>query len=222
MIAIVDYGGGNVRSVVNAVASLGYEARVTRNPEEVVTARAVIFPGVGAAGDTVRSLRNLGLDSALREVVSRDQPLLAICVGLQVLFTATEEGGWSECLDIIPGPVRRLPEGFKVPHMGWNQVRQEHGHAIFGGIPDDSNFYFVHSYYVDPEDRTPVAGTTEYGVIFCSLLVRGRLVATQFHPEKSGRCGLKMYDNFLRLALIGDGGISPAEAGAQQCTQSTW
>lgn len=201
MIAVVDYGAGNVRSVVNALVSLGYETHVTSSPQEVLAARAIVFPGVGAAADTMRSLGRLGLDDALRQVVACDYPLLAICVGLQVLFTATEEGGWSECLGIIPGLVRRLPGGLKVPHMGWNQVKQRCAHPVFHGIPDGSNFYFVHSYYADPEQCGLVAGTTEYGVTMCSVLVRSRLVATQFHPEKSGQCGLRMYNNFLRLAL---------------------
>jgi glutamine amidotransferase len=203
VIAVVDYGAGNVRSVVNALASLGYDTRVTSSPQQVLAARAIVFPGVGAAADTMRSLRRLGLDDALRQVVACDYPLLAICVGLQVLFTATEEGGWSECLDIIPGLVRRLPGGLKVPHMGWNQVKQRWAHPIFHGIPDESNFYFVHSYYADPEQHGLVAGTTEYGVTMCSVLLRSRLVATQFHPEKSGQYGLRMCDNFLRLALTG-------------------
>ena len=201
MIAIIDYGGGNLRSVANAMARLGYEARVTDNPQDVLDAAVAILPGVGAAGDTVRHLEEAGMSGAIRELVSNDRPLLAICVGMQVLFDGTEEGGWHDCLGMIPGVVRRLPQGLKVPHIGWNQVRQRIGHPMFDGIPDEANFYFVHSYYPDPQDSSVVAGITEYGVAMCSMLVKGNLVATQFHPEKSGEYGLRMYDNFFKMAL---------------------
>jgi glutamine amidotransferase len=119
---------------------------------------------------------------------------------MQVLLSSTEEGGWNECLGIIPGTVKKLPAGLKVPHIGWNQVKQMVRHPIFDDIPDESNFYFVHSYYAEPEDNTVIAGTTEYGVTLCSVLIKDYLVATQFHPEKSGTIGLKMYDNFLKMA----------------------
>ena len=201
MIAIVDYGGGNLRSVVNAVSRLGYQPMVTSNPAEMLSAGAVIFPGVGAAADTIAGLQKRGLVSPIRRLLSEGRPFLGVCIGLQVLFSATEEGGGQECLGIIPGRVKRLPAGLKVPHMGWNQVRQKVSHPIFSGIPDDANFYFVHSYYVEPEDRTLVAGETEYGIPICSVIARGNLVATQFHPEKSGEVGLKVYDNFIRMAL---------------------
>ena len=121
-------------------------------------------------------------------------------MGLQVLFTSTEEGGWHECLNVISGQVKKLPSGLKIPHMGWNQVKQRVFHPVFSGIPDDANFYFVHSYYVEPDDKSLVAGETEYGIPFCSILARGNLVATQFHPEKSGEFGLRMYDNFIKMA----------------------
>ncbi len=201
MIAIIDHGGGNLRSVANAVMSLGYQPKITAEPEEVLSARAVILPGVGAAGDIMRNLKAMGMVGPVRQLISEGRPFFAVCVGLQVLFTGTEEGGWHECMGIIPGAVRKLPEGLKVPHMGWNQVKQVLVHPIFDGIPDEANFYFVHSYYADPEDRSVVAGTTEYGVFICSVLIRGNLVATQFHPEKGGEYGLRGYANFLKLAL---------------------
>jgi glutamine amidotransferase len=200
LIAVVDYGAGNLRSVTNALAKLGYQPVVTREPRDVLNAGAVIFPGVGAAADTMRNLRESGLDDAIRQVALEDRPLLAICVGMQVLLSVSEEDGTHECLGVIPGTVRRLPPGFKVPHMGWNQVRQMAEHPVFDGIADEENFYFVHSYYPDPDDKALVAGVTEYGVSLCSLIIRGNLVATQFHPEKSGGPGLLMYDNFLRTA----------------------
>ncbi len=200
MIAIVDYGAGNLRSVANAIARLGYRFTVTSNPDDLRDATAVILPGVGAAADTMRSLERLGLSGSIHRLVADGLPLLAICVGMQVLFDETEEGGRHRCLGIIPGVVRRLPAGLKIPHMGWNQVTQKIQHPLFDSIPDGANFYFVHSYCAEPTDRAVVAGTTDYGVQFCSAVVSGNLMATQFHPEKSGENGLRMYENFLRLA----------------------
>ena len=201
MITIIDYGAGNLRSVVNAISRLGYQAKVTSSPDEVLTAQAVILPGVGAAADTTTNLQKLGLASPIRRFIAGGRPFLGVCIGLQVLFSGTEEGGWHECLGIIPGAVRRLPPGLKIPHMGWNQVKQKTSHPIFDGIPDEANFYFVHSYYADPDDRSLVAGETEYGIPICSVLTRGNLVATQFHPEKSGEVGIRFYDNFIKTAL---------------------
>ena len=201
MIAIIDYGAGNLRSVVNAVNKLGYQAKVTSSPHQVLTAQAVILPGVGAAADTMANLQRLGLASPIRRFIAEGRPFLGVCIGLQVLFGGTEEGGWHECLGIIPGVVRRLPPGLKIPHMGWNQVRQKTAHPIFDDIPDEANFYFVHSYYVEPDDRSLVAGETEYGIPICSVIAQGNLIATQFHPEKSGEVGLKIYHNFIKIAL---------------------
>jgi glutamine amidotransferase len=201
MIAIIDYGAGNLRSVANAITKLGYQPKITSDPSEMSKAQAVILPGVGAAGDTMASLKRLKLTNPIQQLATGGRPFLGVCVGLQILFTSTEEGGGHECLGIIPGRVRRLPSGLKIPHMGWNQVKQMVSHPVFEGIPDEANFYFVHSYYVAPEDKSLVAGETEYGVRLCSVIARGNLVATQFHPEKSGEMGLRLYDNFIRLAL---------------------
>ncbi|MFC2122700.1 imidazole glycerol phosphate synthase subunit HisH [Bacteroidota bacterium] len=207
MIAVVDYGAGNLRSVTNAISRLGYGMKITSRPEDVLSAKMVILPGVGAAGDTMRSLKELGMAEPIRRFIAEGRPFLGICIGLQILFTGTEEGGWYECLGVLPGRVKRLPGGLKIPHMGWNQVRQRVSHPVFDGIPDEANFYFVHSYYAEPEDGSLVAGETEYGISFCSMVARGSLVATQFHPEKSGEYGLKMYDNFIKFALkAGPGG----------------
>jgi glutamine amidotransferase len=202
MIAVVDYGAGNLRSVANAIARLGYQPTVTSDPGDLRDASAVILPGVGAAADTMRSLDGRGLSEAIRRVVADGLPMLAICVGMQVLFEETEEGGRHRCLGIIPGVVRRLPAGLKIPHMGWNQVNQKIHHPLFDSIPDGANFYFVHSYCAEPKDPAVVAGTTKYGASFCSAAVTGNLMATQFHPEKSGENGLRMYENFLRLASV--------------------
>jgi len=203
MIAVIDYGAGNLRSVANAIARLGYQPMITSQARELSEAQAVILPGVGAAGNTMENLRNLGLVEPIKQLIADDRPFFGVCIGLQVLFTGTEEGGGHDCLGIIPGRVKKLPAGLKVPHMGWNQVSQLISHPLFEGIPDKANFYFVHSYYGEPEDSSLVAGETEYGITMGSVIVRGNLVATQFHPEKSGEFGLKMYANFLRHALTG-------------------
>ncbi len=201
MIAIIDYGAGNLRSVVNALTRLGYQPKVTSRPDEVLEAQAVILPGVGAAGDTMASLKALGLVGPICQVITEGRPFFGVCIGLQILFTGTEEGGWHECLGIFPGRVRRLTGSLKIPHMGWNQVKQVASHPVFAGIPDEANFYFVHSYYVAPDDKSLAVGETEYGIPICSVIARGNLVATQFHPEKSGQFGLTMYDNFIKSAL---------------------
>jgi glutamine amidotransferase len=201
MIAIIDYGAGNLRSVTNAISRVGYQPKIISTPEEVLAAQAVILPGVGAAADTMANLQTLGLVSPIRRFIGEERPFLGICIGLQVLFDGTEEGGWHECLGIIPGVVRRLPPGLKIPHMGWNQVRQRIPHPVFRGIPDETNFYFVHSYYVGPDDMALVAGETDYGIPICSVIARGNLIATQFHPEKSGEIGLKIYENFIKIAI---------------------
>ncbi|MBI4297878.1 MAG: imidazole glycerol phosphate synthase subunit HisH [Chloroflexi bacterium] len=197
MIAVVDYGAGNLRSVVKAIQHLGYEVRVTSSPQEMREAPALILPGVGAAADAMASLERLGLIPALKEAVAEGKPFLGVCLGLQLLFDSTEEGGGGPCLGILPGRVRRLPPGLKVPHMGWNQVRFAKNHPVFQGIPDGSNFYFVHSYYPEPDDPDIVVAKTDYGVTFASAIARDNLIATQFHPEKSGETGLLIYKNFL-------------------------
>jgi len=202
-VAITDYGAGNLRSVANAITRLGYQPRVTNSPSEVLDAAAVILPGVGAAGDTMDSLEKLGMSKVIRQLIYEQRPFFAVCVGLQVLFSRTEERGWHECLGVIPGIVRKLPSGLKIPHMGWNQVKQNIAHPIFDGIPDEANFYFVHSYYAEPDDASLVAGTTDYGLSLCSVVIKHNLVATQFHPEKSGDHGLRLYSNFLKMALSG-------------------
>lgn len=201
MIAIIDYGAGNLRSVTNAVTRVGHRAVVIGNPGDLSDAAAVILPGVGAAADTMENLQRRGFADAIRRVAADGMPIMAICVGMQVLFEETEEGGRHRCLGIIPGLVRRLPPGLKVPHMGWNQVSQKINHPLFDAIPDEAHFYFVHSYYAEPQDGSLVAGMTDYGIPFCSVLVSGNLMATQFHPEKSGENGLRMYENFLKLAV---------------------
>jgi len=203
VIAVIDYGAGNLRSVTNALLKIGCHPIVTSKPDVVLKSDAVIFPGVGAAKDVMRSLHKSKLDIAIKEFIGKGKPFLGICIGMQVLLSFTEEDGGHDCLGVVPGTVKRLPQGIKVPHMGWNQVKQVVRHPIFDGIPDNENFYFVHSYYPSPDDVSLQIGTTEYGVKICSVMNRGNLIATQFHPERSDRYGLKFYDNFLKMAGTG-------------------
>jgi len=145
MITVIDYGAGNIRNVVNAINKLGYQVKLTSVPDEVLSADTVILPGVGAAGDTVSSLEKLNLTEPVRRVITENRPFMGICIGLQILFTETEEDRGQKCLDVFPGMVKKFPEGRKIPHMGWNQVKQEINHPVFEGVSDNSNFYFVHS-----------------------------------------------------------------------------
>jgi glutamine amidotransferase len=202
MIAVIDYGAGNLRSVTNALLKIGCRPTVTSDPAVVLKADAVIFPGVGAAKDVMNSLKKSKLDSAIKEFIGTGKPFLGVCIGMQVLLSSTEEDGGHACLGIVPGTVKRLPQGIKVPHMGWNQVKQKTNHPIFDGIPDNENFYFVHSYYAKPDDTSVQIGTTEYSVNMCSVLNKGNLIATQFHPERSDKFGLKFYGNFLKMSGI--------------------
>ena len=201
MIVVIDYGAGNLRSVVNALVRLGHQATIVSTASELASAQVVILPGVGAAADSMGRMEKLGLMDPIRRFIAEGRPFLGVCIGLQLLFTGTEEGGWHECLDVVPGVVRRLPSGLKIPHMGWNQLKQRVTHPIFSGIPDETDFYFTHSFYVEPEDESIVAGVTDYGLPMCSMIIQDNLIAAQFHPEKSGEYGLKMYANFLKIAL---------------------
>jgi glutamine amidotransferase len=197
---IIDYGAGNLRSVAIALARLGFDPLITSEPEAVDNADVVILPGVGAAADTMSNLAQRRLVEPIRQYIASGRPFLGICMGLQVLFSMSEEGGEHPCLDILPGRVRRLPAGLKVPQMGWNRVRQRSSHPIFNGVPDGAFFYFVHSYYADPEDPSIVIGETDYGVTFPAVVAKDNIVATQFHPEKSAESGLRLYENFLRMS----------------------
>ncbi len=201
-IVVVDYGAGNLRSVSRAVSHVGPAPSVSADPQDVRDADALIVPGVGAAADTMRNLREHGMVEPVREYIASGRPFLGVCMGQQALLSVSEEGGEHECLGVIPGRVKKLPGGQKVPHMGWNNVRQRREHPIFAGIPDGSYFYFVHSYAPEPDDPEVVIGETDYGVTFASVLARDNIVATQFHPEKSGEMGLRMYANFLAFARV--------------------
>lgn len=197
-VVVIDYQSGNIRSVTRALESVGVSPVVTGNPSELPNADAVVFPGVGSGPAAMSALQMRGLVAPLRDYVASGRPFLGICLGLQLLLDRTEEGGAS-CLGIVSGTVKRLPDGLKVPHMGWNSVAMQVEHPLMDGIPHNSHFYFVHSYYAAPLDDSWVAGSTEYGVPFCSVYARGNLVATQFHPEKSGPVGLRVYRNFAAM-----------------------
>lgn len=201
MIAIVDYKAGNATSVRLALDALGADARITADPAEIRAAERVVFPGVGAARAGMEALTAAGLDAAVRDTIAAGTPFLGVCVGMQLLFERSEEDDGVSCLAVLPGAVRRfrpIDPYDKIPHMGWNAVSQVKPHPLFEGIEDESEFYFVHSYYCEPKEPAEVVGRTDYaGVSFAAAVARANLVATQFHPERSGRVGLRLYENFL-------------------------
>lgn len=200
MIAVIDYGAGNVGSVVNALVHLGVRHVVTDDPATILAADGVIFPGVGATADAMAQLRARGLVEVIHRATASGKPFFGVCVGQQVLFGTSHEGEPHPCLGVFAGDVRRFPDvELHVPHMGWNTVRVRRDHPLFAGVPAETAFYFVHSYYVAPEDDGIVLGETEYGVTFPAAVARGAVVATQFHPEKSGRWGLQIYRNFAEI-----------------------
>ena len=195
-IVVIDYESGNLRSVARAVEKAGVIPVVTSDPASLENADGVILPGVGSGPAAMAALQSRGLVTPLLDYIAGGRPFLGVCLGLQLLLDATDEGD-ADCLGLVPGRVRRLPDGLKVPHMGWNTVEFQRDHPLWRGIPQGSHFYFVHSYYADPEASADVAGVTEYGVPFCSIYARDNVVATQFHPEKSGDNGLRIYANFI-------------------------
>ena len=204
-ISIVDYQAGNVRSVQKAIEAVGGQASITGDPEDIARSDALVFPGQGACDSSMRRLRERGLVEPIRDFIQGGRPFLGICLGLQLLLEDSDEGSES-CLGVLPGRVRRLPPGTKVPHMGWNEVALRSDHPVLAGVPSGSYFYFVHSYYADPDDESVVLGTTSYGTDFCSAAAWDNVVAVQFHPEKSGDLGLRIYRQFLDLV---EGGASP-------------
>lgn len=203
-VAVIDYGMGNLRSVCKALEHVGGDARIRlcHDPAAILAADRVVFPGVGALRDCMAELQRLGLVEVLREC-ARTRPFLGICLGMQALMDRSEENGGTAGLGIIAGEVPRFPAAEagapvrKIPHMGWNRVHQTRAHALWEGVPQDSHFYFVHSYYVRPSADADVAATTGYGVAFASAVARDNVFAVQFHPEKSQRAGLGLLANFL-------------------------
>ena len=198
-VAVVDYGAGNVRSVAKALEYVGSVPVVTSDPEVIRRARSLILPGQGACGSAMKALEQRNLIEPILSAVRTGVPFFGVCLGLHLLFDTSEESN-GPCLGLLPGKVRRLPADVKVPHMGWNTVSFLKDHPVFEGIPQNTHFYFVHSYYSDPTESCSVLGVTSYGTEFCSVVARGSMVATQFHPEKSGKWGLRIYANFLNMA----------------------
>ena len=198
MIAVLDYGMGNLHSVARAVDRVGGDPDVIEDAGDVRTATALIVPGVGHFGTCMRALAERGLDRALREFVERGRPLFAVCLGMQVLFEGSDEGP-EEGLGIIPGRSRRLPPEVKVPHMGWNDVEWVDPHPYVAGVPSGTKFYFVHSFAPDVVPGTTI-GVSRYGRPFSAALAHGSVFATQFHPEKSGDAGLRIYESFVKEA----------------------
>lgn len=198
MIAIADYGMGNLHSVSRALAHVGGQVEVTSDPETALRADSLVVPGVGAFGACMRGLTEAGFDTVVRRFVQDERPVLGVCIGLQVLFEGSEENPDVPGLGVLPGLVRTLPDDQKLPHMGWNEVHWTRPHPFAAAVPDGTRMYFVHSYAADPGEET--VGITEYGRSFAAAVSRGSLFATQFHPEKSGEPGLAIYDAFVKEA----------------------
>ena len=197
-IAIVNYQAGNLRSVQKALERFGATTRITSEPTELARADGLVFPGQGANDSSMRQLRAKELVEPITAFIDSGKPFFGVCLGLQLLLESSEEGD-EPGLGVIAGRVRRLPDGAKVPHMGWNEVRFLKRHPVLDSVSSGTHFYFVHSYYPDPEQRSLVAGETTYGTRFCSAAAWDNVVAVQFHPEKSGANGLRLYDAFVRL-----------------------
>jgi glutamine amidotransferase len=206
VIAVVDYGMGNLRSVLKAlehVVSDGQSVIVSSNADEIASAERVVFPGQGAARDCMKHLKDLQLDEVVLKA-AHEKPFLGICMGMQILMAHSEENNGVICMNMYSGDVRAFADeslkaqmsGLKIPHMGWNKVQQTNAHPLWRGIEDNSRFYFVHSYYVDPQDPSLTVGVTDYGIDFVSAIARDNVFAAQFHPEKSAHDGLQLLKNF--------------------------
>ena len=198
-ITIIDYGVGNLRSVEKAFAATDCEAIVSSKETDLRAAQKLVLPGVGAFGACMRALSERGFDQLVRERVEAGTPLLGVCVGMQILFEESDEFGATPGLGLLPGRVRRFSDELVVPHVGWNRIQQRQSHVLFDGVENGSFFYFVHSYYCEPEDKSVVAGETEYGLNYASVVAKDNICGVQFHPEKSQDAGLLLLQNFARL-----------------------
>lgn len=201
MIAIIDYDAGNIKSVEKALQYLGEEAVITRDREEILGSDKVILPGVGAFGDAMEKLHQYGLVDTIQEVVDRRIPFLGICLGLQLMFESSDEAPGVKGLGLLPGKILRIPKkgDMKIPHMGWNDIKIKEGAKLFAGLEDHPHVYFVHSYYLQADDPSIVAATTEYGVTVHASVEKDNIFACQFHPEKSSTVGLQILKNFIAL-----------------------
>ena len=202
MVAIIDYDAGNIKSVQKAIEYLGEEVIITRDAEVILSASRVILPGVGAFGDAMEKLHKYNLVDVIREVVKREIPFLGICLGLQLLFETSDETPGVQGLGILKGKIKRIPDDgeLKIPHIGWNSLAFPNKGRLYEGIYEESYVYFVHSYYLDAEDKGIVVATTEYGTTIHASVEQGNVFACQFHPEKSSSVGLKILDNFLKIS----------------------
>ena len=198
MIAIIDYGMGNLRSVQKAFEKVGAKARITQNVQDIKMADKVVLPGVGAMQPAMSKLKELGLIEGIQNAINQKKPFLGICLGFQLLFEKSDEGGEVKGLGVWPGQVKRFAS-LKVPHMGWNQLQIKKDCPLFKGISDQSNVYFCHSYYVNPKNKNVAATTTDYGISFVSAGCQDHIFGVQFHPEKSQTVGLKILENFFKL-----------------------
>ena len=198
-VAIIDYGVGNLRSVEKAFAATDCEAIVSSDEQELSVAQRLVLPGVGAFGACMKALKQRGFDRLVRERVAEGTPLLGVCVGMQLLFEESDEFGATPGLGLLPGRVRRFSDELVVPHVGWNRIGQVRENPLFEGIADGSYFYFVHSYYCEPVEKSVVVGETEYGVRYASVVAKANICGVQFHPEKSQAAGLQLLRNFARL-----------------------
>lgn len=205
MVAIIDYDAGNIKSVQKAIEYLGEEVVITREPEVILNASRVILPGVGAFGDAMEKLYKYNLVEVIKEVVKRKIPFLGICLGLQLMFEKSDESPGVEGLGILKGEIKRIPDKgeLKIPHIGWNSLSYPNKGRLYEGIAEDSYVYFVHSYYLDAQDKDIVVATTEYGTTIHASVEQGNVFACQFHPEKSSSVGLKILDNFLKISKEG-------------------
>ena len=199
MIAIIDYGAGNLQSVKNALDYLKVKSIITSNANEIIKAKKVIFPGVGSFGDGIRALNELDLIDPIMKAIEDNKPFLGICLGMQVLFEKSEESPGVEGLGIFEGTVKKFKGDLKIPQIGWNQLKIQKESMLLEGVEDKSFFYFVHSYHADPEDKEIVLATTDYGREFVSAIEKDNIFALQFHPERSGEIGLKILENFCKL-----------------------
>ena len=199
-IHIVDYDAGNIESIRNALKKIGCEPVTTNKPKELFKAKAIIFPGQGSFPAAMKKLNKNGIDKTLIELINNKMPFIGICLGLQLMFTKSDEG---QCngLNLFKGTVPKIPDSVKVPHIGWNNVNFNKSHPIFNGIPDNSYFYFIHSYYVKPDNLDNIIAETNYGVEFCSAYAYENYVGLQFHPERSGDYGLQIYQNFINKLI---------------------
>jgi len=201
VIAIVDYGMGNLRSVINAFKNLGADVIITQEKGIIERANSVVLPGVGAFGKCVENLKGLGLFGYIKGLIAAgDKPYLGICLGMQILFEGSEEAPGVEGMGVIKGSVPRFKDNVKVPHMGWNSIEIIKEHPVFEGIDEGAHFYFVHSFYCQPDEEGVTATTTMYGIKFASSVQKGNVFACQFHPEKSQRIGLRLLQNFISLS----------------------